>query len=164
MKADQENKNGAETEKSVDNTDKKANTIAVAFLVGVISILFLQNIFDVSIFLLSMILYVTLILCISAIIFCFVKQRAWLYRVIAAGMSSIACIGFYRTLRIDVWGFYPPDFVVTILNAFPDEMVNPVYELILGTVSLFFAAVIFAAALLVQYIYKRIKNKRTSIS
>lgn len=162
MKTEQENKNNTGSEK---NINKKVDTTFKAVIVGLTAIFLLNNIYYIVPFLpflLFVILYVTLILCISAVLFTFIKPRAWLYKVIGVVVGLYAGISFFPYLD-SMWFWDTPYFLFTLLNQIEDpHLCTFLYYLILTSVCLIYAAAIFATALLVQYIYKRIKKKMVS--
>ena len=145
--------------------NKKVNTVFKALIVGMAAAFLL---IDPSLarfippeLVLMLISGITLILCISVALFSFVKPRAWLYRFIAAAVS--VTVG-YRFFRFFGGGLYSladlkgalPDFLYGMMEEQPEL---PWMDIMEG-VYLWYSVVIFGAALLVQYIYKRVKRKR----
>ena len=164
MKAEQESKKGAETEK---DGNKRVDTAFKAIIVGMMAIFLLRDPYIIYRIPYEAVVAVTsgvvLTLCISAAVFSFVKPRAWLYRVIAAVVSLFAGI-------IGYWNFYNEThecheyggmvFCTTYVSDLMISFGNTCLFMI--TACTVYAAVIFGSALLVQYIYKRIKKKTAS--
>lgn len=130
---------------------KNVLTVIISLTAGFLSIFFLQgtfciilditNIFNTVITdLLLVIAGTILVLSVCGIVFCFIKERTWLYRGIAAFLSLfMGATLLYNRL--------------TITDASENVMVYI-------WASLFYTAVVFALSLLVQQGYKWIKNKR----
>lgn len=146
---------------------KRVDVVFRAVIVGMAAVFLLANPsfarFISPELVLMLISGVALILCISVALFCFVKPRAWIYRVIAAAVSVIAGYRFFQFFweetyfLADLKGVIP-DFLYEMIEEKPEL---PWTEIIEG-VYLGYSAVIFGAALVVQYVYKRIKRKSSA--
>lgn len=162
MKAEQEGKNVSEPKKDIN---KKIDIIFKAVIAGMIAIFLLQYpdiIYHIpSEVIITVISGTAMALSINAVLFCFIKPRTWLYRVISGAVSLFVGISLYREMR-RVWDLNHPVFFREILQTVSEELFPFVYRLVLAVVSLICAAMIFGLALLVQYFYKRIKKKMAS--
>lgn len=144
--------------------NKKVDTVFKAVIVGMIAVFLALNPhfarFIPPELVLMLISGIALILCINVVLFCFIKPRAWIYRVIAAIVSLLIGYCQFRFLISELADLEDivPDFLFYFLEPDPEL---PWVEIIEG-VYLVYAAVIFGAALVVQYIYKRIKRKTVS--
>ena len=109
---------------------------------------------------------VVLTLCISIAVFTFVKPKAWLYRVIAAAVSLFAGIIGYLNLYNETFRYDESTYTSSlyIRSDFPFNFIRDagMYVPAFIVICTVYAAVIFGSALLVQYIYKRIKKKTAS--
>ena len=162
MKAIQTSESDVVLKKS---TVKKAATVLVAIIVLIGAIIISQqlhfikgpytaayiitNIFSILLIVIS---HIAVVLCVNSLVFSFIKRKVWIYRSISAAVSLIIganhFYGFISSMN-------QPEFVTE----------HPLLSLVIAAaVSLVYAAVIFVLSLLVQYIYKRIKNKRASTS
>lgn len=159
-----EQKKDSETKNDVN---KKVDTVFKALIIGMAAVFLLVNPgfarFIPPDFVLMLISGITLILCINVIIFCFVKPKAWLYRSIAAAVSLL--VG-YTYFRFCMSGLYSMSDLKGVLPDFLFDMLGESPELpwadIMEGVCLIYSVLIFGAALLVQYIYKRTKNKKAT--
>lgn len=158
----EDNKGNSDESRRIVN--KKVDTVFKAVIVGMIAVFLALNPhfarFIPPELVLMLISGIALILCINAALFCFIKPRAWIYRVIAAIVSLLIGYGNFQSLISGLADMEDivPDFLFHFLEFDPEL---PWVEIIEG-VYLVYAAVIFGAALLVQYIYKRIKRKTVS--
>ena len=143
------------------NVNKKVDTIFRAVIVGMVAIFLLLNPYISRFippeFVLMLISGIALILCINAVLFSFIKPRAWLYRVIAAAVSLLIGCGHFQLLISELADMKDivPDFLFYFVEYDPEL---PWADIIEG-VYLAYSVLIFGAALLVQYFYKRIKKK-----
>ena len=152
------------TEKETESrkaVNKKVDTIFKAVIVGMTAVFLVLNPwlarFIPTDLVLMLISGVALILCINVVLFCFIKPKAWIYRVIAAAVSLLIGYWHFRSLMsmlADLEDFVP-GFLFYFLEPDPEL---PWVEIVEG-VYLGYSAVVFGAALLVQYVYKRIKKK-----
>lgn len=159
------NENSNKTESDVN---KKIDTAFKAIIVGIIAIFLLQYpsiVYRIpSEVIITVISGAALMFSINAVIFCFIKPRAWLYRVISGAVSLIVGINCYLELLYE-WDLSQPVFISKILQIITgDELRALVYRLIVAAVSLICTVTIFGLALIVQYIYKRVKKKTGSTS
>ena len=162
MKAIQTSENNIVLKKS---TVKKTAAVLVAMIVLIAAVILSQQlhfikgpntaayiITNIISILLIVISNIAVVLCVNALVFSFIKHKVWIYRSISAAVSLIIganhFYGFISSMNL-------PEFVIE----------HPQLSLVIAAaVSLAYAAVIFVLSLLVQYIYKRIKNKRVSTS
>lgn len=154
---------------SKNDVNKKVDTVFKALIIGMAAVFLLVNPgfarFIPSELVLMLISGITLILCINVVIFCFVKPKAWLYRSIAALVSLL--VG-YTYFRFCISGLYYisdlrgvlPDFLFDMLGESPEL---PWLDIMEG-VYLGYSALVFGTALLVQFIYKRVKRKMADTS
>ena len=136
-----------------DFIKRTAIALAMAVLVAAVTIywFFVQD----SI-LLTVISGVVSVLCISNLLFCFIKPRAWIYRVIAAAVSLFCGYHFYYVLTA-----YLSDTVFAVPRFVTDFAIqNPESAWLLIVIGIYsvYAAMVFVLSLLVQHIYKKIKN------
>lgn len=163
--SDLEDNEVKETEaRSVVN--KKVNTVFKAVVVGMAAAFLLIDPgfarFVPPELVLMLIPGIVLILCVNAALFSLVKPKAWLYRVIAAAVSVTVGYRFFQFFKGNVYVLADlkgvlPDFLHGMIEEKPEL---PWVDIMEG-VYLGYSAVIFGAALLVQYIYKRVKKKTT---
>ena len=146
-------------------TVKKTDVVFRAVIIGMAAVFLLINP-DFSRFVppelvLMLISGVALILCISVVLFSFVKPNAWIYRVIAITVSVTVGYRFFQFFKGNVYVLADlqgvlPDFLYGMIEKDPEL---PWAEIMEG-VYLGYSLLVFGAALLVQYIYKRVKKKR----
>ena len=146
---------------------KRVDVVFRAVIVGMAAVFLLANPsfarFVSPELVLMLISGVALILCISVALFSFVKPKAWIYRVIAAAVSVSVGYRFFWFFKRNVYALADlqrvlPDFLYRMIEKNPEL---PWAEIMEG-VYLGYSVLIFGAALLVQYVYKRIKSKRVS--
>lgn len=157
------------TEKETESrkaVNKKVDTFFKAVIVGMIAVFLALNPWFARFIppelVLMLISGVALILCINVVLFCFIKPRAWVYRVIAAAVSLLIGYWHFRSLMSVLADLEDivPSFLFYFLEPDPEL---PWVEIIEG-VYLGYSAAVFGAALLVQYLYKRVKKKMSGIS
>ena len=153
------------------NVNKKVDTVFKAVIVGMAAVFLLLNPniarFIPPEFVLMLISGIALVLCVNVVLFSFIKPRAWLYRVIAAVVSLLIgylCFQFFiESIGLlsmsDLKGIVP-DFLFYAMEKDPELPWADIME----SVYLVYSALIFGVALLVQYIYKRVKKKMAGAS
>ena len=151
-------------DKREKDVNKITDTVFKAVIIGMTAAFLLVNPsfarFIPPDFVLMLISGITLILCINVVIFCFVKPRAWLYRSVAALVSLLVGYTYFRFCKSGLYYISDlrgvlPDFLLDMLGESPELP----WADILESVYVIYSVLIFGTALLVQYIYKRTKNK-----
>ena len=163
MESEQKTEKEIESQKTVN---KKVDTIFKAVIVGMIAVFLALNPWFAHFIspelVLMLISGIALILCINVVLFCFIKPRAWVYRVVAAIVSLLIGYCQFRFLTSGLADLEDivPGFLFYFLEPDPEL---PWTEIIEG-VYLGYSAVVFGAALVVQYLYKRVKKKMAGAS
>lgn len=140
-----------------DFIKKTAASLAVAVLAAAATIYYFFVPVRVSFTVIS---GVASVLCISNLLFCFIKPRSWIYRIIAAAVSLFCGCHFYYVLTayLSETVYAAPRFVTDFAVENPE---SPWMLIVIG-IYLLYAVLVFALSLLVQYIYKKIKNMTAS--
>ena len=142
------------------STVKKAATVITTVIILIFAVILSQNVHiiagpdvitntinNIVAILLIVTSHIAVVLCVSALVFSFIKHKTWISRSISAVVSLIIGANhFYGFLS----SMNPPKFVIE----------HPQLSLVIAAaVSLAYATVIFALFLLVQYIYKKQKGE-----
>lgn len=136
---------------------KTAATLAVSALVVTLTIYYFFVPVRTSF---TLIAGVASILCLSKLLFCFVKPSSLLYKIVAAVVSLFCGCHFYYILNTHSSHhvFAVPRFVSDFAAENPDSA----WILIVIGIYLIYAAMIFGMSMLVQFIYKKIKKMMMS--